>query len=113
MSDCTYVSFHKLYSVGKANKANTAICANVDDVDLLIVQLLERYAKQLCARAHVCIFFFLVSFQIGIQASASVSVGNLIGDEIEVVIEEAHPRDDVLSLKEVQVDQGVSAEEDM
>ncbi|XP_020252520.1 ribonuclease II, chloroplastic/mitochondrial isoform X1 [Asparagus officinalis] len=49
--------------------------------------------------------------EVGIQASASVSVGNLIGDEIEVVIEEAHPRDDVLSLKEVLVDQEAITEE--
>lgn len=53
----------------------------------------------------------LLLIEVGIQASASVSVGNLIGDELEVVIEEAHPRDDVLSLKEVRVDQGVIAEE--
>lgn len=35
-----------------------------------------------------------------LQASASVSVGIQIGDEIEVQVEEAHPRDDVLYLKE-------------
>lgn len=39
------------------------------------------------------------------QTSASVSDGNQIGDEIHVVIEEAHPRDDVLSLREVHVNQ--------
>ena len=52
-----------------------------------------------------------MSYQVGIQASAAVSVGNLIGDEVEVVVEEAHPRDDVLSLKEVQTNQEVSVEE--
>ena len=37
----------------------------------------------------------------GLQASAWVSLGKQIGDEVEVKVEEAHPRDDVLSLKEV------------
>lgn len=39
--------------------------------------------------------------QVGIQDSASVSLGKQVGDEIQVEIEEAHPRDDVLTLKEV------------
>jgi len=59
----------------------------------------------------VPLFSLLASFQVGIQASAAVSVGNLIGDEIEVVVEEAHPRDDVLSLKEVQTNQEVIVQE--
>lgn len=36
----------------------------------------------------------------GFQASAWVSTAQ-IGDEVEVRIEEAHPRDDVIYLKEV------------
>lgn len=43
------------------------------------------------------------SFQVGLQASASVSVGVKVGDEVKVQVEEAHPRDDILSLKEVPV----------
>ncbi|KAG6643190.1 hypothetical protein CIPAW_09G193400 [Carya illinoinensis] len=43
----------------------------------------------------------LAHYQVGFQASASVSVGLHIGDEIEVWVEEAHPRDDYLALKEV------------
>lgn len=39
--------------------------------------------------------------QIGTQASVWVSTGVQIGDEVEVQVEEAHPRDDILSLKEV------------
>ena len=39
--------------------------------------------------------------QVGLQASAWVSVGTQVGDEIEVKVEEAHPRDDVLFLNEV------------
>jgi hypothetical protein len=38
---------------------------------------------------------------VGVQASLSVSVGSQIGDEVEVRVEEAHPRDDFLELKEV------------
>ena len=54
--------------------------------------------------------FFLLSYnrriinyylQVGMQASAKVSVGLQIGDEVQVQVEEAHPRDDVLSLMEV------------
>ncbi|KAK7846061.1 ribonuclease ii [Quercus suber] len=37
----------------------------------------------------------------GFQASAWVSVGAQIGDEVEVRVDEAHPRDDFISLKEV------------
>jgi len=40
-------------------------------------------------------------FQVGLQASAWVSLGKDIGDEIVVRVEESHPRDDFLSLKEV------------
>lgn len=40
--------------------------------------------------------------QIGIQASSWVSIGVQIGDEVDVQVEEAHPRDDILSLKEVE-----------
>ena len=39
--------------------------------------------------------------QVGLQASAWVSVGTQVGDEVQVQVEEAHPRDDVLFLKEV------------
>lgn len=42
----------------------------------------------------------LLYVQVGYQAFAWVSVGTQIGDEVEVQVEEAHPRDDVLSLKE-------------
>lgn len=39
--------------------------------------------------------------QVGLQACAWVSIGSQVGDEVEVQVEEAHPRDDVLALKEV------------
>lgn len=44
-----------------------------------------------------CIYYL----QVGMQASAEVSVGLHIGDVVKVQVEEAHPRDDFLSLKEV------------
>ncbi|KAK8955988.1 hypothetical protein KSP40_PGU007958 [Platanthera guangdongensis] len=43
----------------------------------------------------------LLLVEAGIQACAAVSAGKQIGDEIEVFIEEAHPRDDILSVREV------------
>jgi len=50
--------------------------------------------------------FSLVGFclQLGIQASAGILLGSRIGDEIEVWVEAAHPRDDVLSLKHVPIE---------
>ncbi|KAA3455099.1 ribonuclease II, chloroplastic/mitochondrial isoform X2 [Gossypium australe] len=42
----------------------------------------------------------LAHYQVGLQASAWVSIGSQVGDEVEVQVEEAHPRDDVLYLKE-------------
>ena len=45
----------------------------------------------------------MYSFQVGLQASASMSIGVEVGDEVKVQVEEAHPRDDILSLKEVSV----------
>ena len=51
--------------------------------------------------------------QVGLQASARVSVGAQVGDEVEVEVEveEAHPRDDLLSLKEVIRNRSDSFEE--
>ncbi|XP_059462457.1 ribonuclease II, chloroplastic/mitochondrial [Corylus avellana] len=43
----------------------------------------------------------LLLVEVGFQASLSVSVGSQIGDEVVVRVEEAHPRDDFLELKEV------------
>lgn len=39
--------------------------------------------------------------QVGFQATAWVSVGSQIGDEVVVRVEEADARDDSLSLKEI------------
>ncbi|CAL9207423.1 unnamed protein product [Musa hybrid cultivar] len=43
----------------------------------------------------------LLLMEVGVQAIAIVSDGKKVGDEIKVTIDEAHPRDDVLSVREV------------
>ncbi|CAL5420140.1 unnamed protein product [Camellia sinensis] len=71
-----------------------------------IIEYLRRQTKRTRFRALILRFIkdriaALLLVEVGIQASACVSVGVQIGDEVEVQVEEAHPRDDVLSLKEV------------
>ena len=41
----------------------------------------------------------------GIQASALLSLGIKVGDEVYVVVLESHPREDIILLKEVGVAQ--------
>ncbi|KAH0861738.1 hypothetical protein HID58_089999, partial [Brassica napus] len=43
----------------------------------------------------------LLLVEVGFQATAWVSEGKQVGDEVEVRVEEAHPRDDLILLKEV------------
>ncbi|KAL7195309.1 hypothetical protein ACSBR1_035517 [Camellia fascicularis] len=71
-----------------------------------IIEYLRRQTKGTRFRALILRFIkdriaALLLVEVGIQASACVSVGVQIGDEVEVQVAEAHPRDDVLSLKEV------------
>ncbi|KAJ9694715.1 hypothetical protein PVL29_010270 [Vitis rotundifolia] len=71
-----------------------------------ILEFIRRQPKEKKFRALVLRFIkdriaALLLMEVGLQASAWVSVGTQIGDEVEVKVEEAHPRDDVLSLKEV------------
>ncbi|XP_041023892.1 ribonuclease II, chloroplastic/mitochondrial isoform X2 [Juglans microcarpa x Juglans regia] len=71
-----------------------------------ILEYLRRQAKERRYRALILRFIkdriaALLLVEVGFQASASVSVGLHIGDEIEVWVEESHPRDDYLALKEV------------
>ncbi|KAK4480956.1 hypothetical protein RD792_011818 [Penstemon davidsonii] len=44
----------------------------------------------------------ILLLEVGLQASSWVSVGVRVGDEVKVQVESAHPRDDVLTFKEVQ-----------
>lgn len=71
-----------------------------------ILEFIRRQPKEKKFRALVLRFIkdriaALLLMEVGLQASAWVSLGKQIGDEVEVKVEEAHPRDDVLSLKEV------------
>ncbi|XWS43729.1 hypothetical protein CRYUN_Cryun16bG0128600 [Craigia yunnanensis] len=64
---------------------------------LILKFIKDRIAALLLVEART----FSSYFAVGLQASAWVSVGTQVGDEVEVQVEEDHPRDDVLSLKEV------------
>ncbi|OIT01160.1 PREDICTED: ribonuclease II, chloroplastic/mitochondrial [Nicotiana attenuata] len=72
-----------------------------------ILEYLRRQPKGKRFRALVLRFIkdriaAILLTEIGVQASSWVSLGVQIGDEVDVQVEEAHPRDDVLSLKEVE-----------
>ncbi|KAE9611077.1 putative exoribonuclease II [Lupinus albus] len=71
-----------------------------------ILEYLRRQPKEKIYRALVIRFIkdriaTLLLVEVGFQASTWVSVGTHIGDEILVKVEEAHPRDDIIFLKEV------------
>ncbi|XP_058109625.1 ribonuclease II, chloroplastic/mitochondrial isoform X2 [Magnolia sinica] len=71
-----------------------------------LLEFLRRQPKEKKFRALILRFIkdrmaALLLVEVGIQGPALVSVGKQVGDEIDVRVEEAHPRDDVLSLKEV------------
>ncbi|KAF6137806.1 hypothetical protein GIB67_040514 [Kingdonia uniflora] len=70
------------------------------------LEFMRRQPKEKKFRAVILRFIkdrnaALLLVEVGMQASSWVSSGSKVGDEIEVRVEEAHPRDDVLSLKEV------------
>ncbi|KAK4342917.1 hypothetical protein RND71_038733 [Anisodus tanguticus] len=72
-----------------------------------VVEYLRRQPKGRRYRALVLRFIkdreaAILLTEIGVHASSWVSTGVQIGDEVDVQVEEAHPRDDVLSLKEVE-----------
>ncbi|GKV05848.1 hypothetical protein SLEP1_g17807 [Rubroshorea leprosula] len=71
-----------------------------------IIEFLRRQPKEKKYRGLVLRFIkdqiaALLLVEVGLQTSASVSVGTRVGDELEVKVEEANPRDDFLSLEEV------------
>ncbi|XP_055812441.1 ribonuclease II, chloroplastic/mitochondrial isoform X2 [Solanum dulcamara] len=73
-----------------------------------ILEYLRRQPKGKRFRALVLRFIkdriaAILLTEIGVQASSWVSIGVQIGGEVDVQVEEAHPRDDILSLKEVEV----------
>ncbi|CAL1399100.1 unnamed protein product [Linum trigynum] len=71
-----------------------------------IIEYLRRQPKQRRYRALILRFIkdrvaALLLVDVGFQASAWVSNGSGIGDEVRVKVEEARPREDYISLKEV------------
>ncbi|KNA06496.1 hypothetical protein SOVF_180210 [Spinacia oleracea] len=71
-----------------------------------VLEYLRRQPKERKYRALILRFIkdriaALILVEVGLQASAWVLVGSQVGDEIEVQVEEAQPRDDILSLKQV------------
>ncbi|MBA0684467.1 hypothetical protein Goari_026052 [Gossypium aridum] len=69
-----------------------------------IIEFLRRQPREKKFRALILRFIkdrIAALLLVGLQASAWVSIGSQVGDEVEVQVEEAHPRDDVLYLKEV------------
>ncbi|KAF8402926.1 hypothetical protein HHK36_011019 [Tetracentron sinense] len=71
-----------------------------------LLEFLRRQPREKKFRALILRFIkdriaALLLMEVGIQSSAWVSLGTQVGHEIEVQVVEAHPRDDVLSLKEV------------
>ncbi|EEF28385.1 ribonuclease II, putative [Ricinus communis] len=71
-----------------------------------IIEFLKRQPKERRYRALILRFIkdriaALLLVEVGFQASAWVSTGVHIGDEIQVQVKEAHPRDDFVSLTEV------------
>ncbi|GJX41173.1 ribonuclease II, chloroplastic/mitochondrial, partial [Tanacetum coccineum] len=71
-----------------------------------ILEYLRRQPKQRKFRALILKFVkdrnaLLLLLEVGFQASAWVSIGSHVGDEVEVRVDEAHPRDDIISFKEV------------
>ncbi|XP_017192070.2 ribonuclease II, chloroplastic/mitochondrial isoform X2 [Malus domestica] len=73
-----------------------------------ILEYLRRQPKEKKYRALILRFIkdriaAILLVEVGLQSSVWISVGAQIGDEVLVRIEEAHPRDDVLLLKEVVI----------
>ncbi|XP_074264228.1 ribonuclease II, chloroplastic/mitochondrial isoform X2 [Silene latifolia] len=71
-----------------------------------VLEYLRRQPKGKRFRALILKFIkdriaALMLVEVGLQASAWVLVGSQVGDEIQVLVEHAHPRDDALSLKHV------------
>ncbi|XP_052724363.1 ribonuclease II, chloroplastic/mitochondrial isoform X2 [Vigna angularis] len=102
------------FTAGKLEGIAAVINENVRTVRKLcnsslrywILEYLRRQPKEKSYRALVLRFLkdriaALLLVEIGFQASAWVPVGSQIGDEVLVKVEEAHPRDDILFLKEV------------
>ncbi|KAL1804753.1 hypothetical protein ACET3Z_027821 [Daucus carota] len=83
-----------------------------------ILEYLRRQPKEKRFRALILKFVkdriaALLLTEVGFQATAWVSVGSQIGDEVVVRVAEADPRDDSLSLKEIVQDFSSSNSQDI
>ncbi|KAL3628640.1 ribonucleotide-diphosphate reductase subunit rnr1 [Castilleja foliolosa] len=71
-----------------------------------IIQYLRLQPKEKTFSALVLRFVkdrvaAILLLEVGLQGSAWVSLGVQVGDEVKVKVDEAHPRDDIISFKEV------------
>ncbi|XP_058764089.1 ribonuclease II, chloroplastic/mitochondrial-like [Vicia villosa] len=71
-----------------------------------ILEYLRKQPKERRYRALVLKFLkdriaALLLVEVGFQATAWVSLGTQIGDEVMVKVEESHPRDDIIFVKEI------------
>ncbi|KAL6138737.1 hypothetical protein ACLB2K_064016 [Fragaria x ananassa] len=111
IGDSPPFSASQLEGIASIVNMNTRVAKRLFNSSLRywILEYLRRQPKE--KRFHALILRFikdriaaLLLVEVGLQASAWVSVGSQIGDEVLVRVDEAHPRDDVLFLKEVVID---------
>ncbi|CAN6471801.1 unnamed protein product [Victoria cruziana] len=98
----------QLEGIASMTNANVRIAKKLssDSLRYWLLEFLRQQPKGRKYRALVLRFIkdrlaALLLMEIGIQASASVSIGVQIGDEVHIQVEESHPRDDILTVKEV------------
>ncbi|XP_047340876.1 ribonuclease II, chloroplastic/mitochondrial-like [Impatiens glandulifera] len=105
-SDSLPFSSGQLEGMASIVNMNVRIKKKLGNISLRywVLEYLRRQPKE--AKFHALVLRFikdktasLLIMEVGIQASAWVSTGVQIGDEVEVKIVEAHPRDDILTLK--------------
>ncbi|CAK9319971.1 unnamed protein product [Citrullus colocynthis] len=101
-------SHGQLEGMASTVNINTKLAKRLSSISLRywVLEYLRRQPKENSFRALILRFIkdriaALLLVEVGIQASAWVSLGAQIGDEVQVRVEDAHPRDDVLSLKEI------------
>ncbi|KAL6142117.1 hypothetical protein ACLB2K_060400 [Fragaria x ananassa] len=111
IGDSPPFSASQLEGIASIVNMNTRVAKRLFNSSLRywILEYLRRQPKEKRFRALILRFIkdriaALLLVEVGLQASAWVSVGSQIGDEVLVRVDEAHPRDDVLFLKEGVID---------
>ncbi|XP_004305201.1 PREDICTED: ribonuclease II, chloroplastic/mitochondrial [Fragaria vesca subsp. vesca] len=111
IGDSPPFSASQLEGIASIVNMNTRVAKRLFNSSLRywILEYLRRQPKEKRFRALILRFIkdriaALLLVEVGLQASVWVSVGSQIGDEVLVRVDEAHPRDDVLFLKEVVID---------